>query len=288
MERIEDIQSGEVRLAAYACGPESAPPVLLVHGYPDNAHVWTGVAAQLAEQFRVYAYDVRGAGQSTRPKRTQDYQLKHLADDMRAVRRALSPEHPVHLVGHDWGSIQAWEPVTADDAQDHFASFTSISGPSLDHAGQMLRNAGASATAQQIAKSWYVGLFHLPAVGQAFWRFGGQRAWLTALDRIEGIADAPPSPSQAADGHHGIKLYRANVIPRLLRPRKQRTAVPVQLIELTRDHFVGAGLLEGLEQIAPNMSRSQLHTGHWAPISHPVELAQAIAQGIANSTRATA
>ena len=55
----------------------------------------------------------------------------------RAVVDAVSPERPVHLVGHDWGSIQAWAAVTDPSLGDRFASFTSMSGPSLDHVGRV-------------------------------------------------------------------------------------------------------------------------------------------------------
>lgn len=288
MERIDDIDAGSVRLAAYACGPSDAPSVLLVHGYPDSAQVWASVAARLAKDFRVYAYDVRGAGQSTRPKHTHAYRLEHLASDLRAVCDALSPNRPVHLIGHDWGSIHSWESVTADDANLRLASFTSISGPCLDHIGHWLSETSKSAAARQALKSWYVGMFQLPGVGETLWKLAGQRGWLAALKRIERIPDAPPSPTQLADGLAGIALYRANVSERLRQPRVLQTTLPVHLIELTSDHFVSRQMLDGLERWAPKLTRSTLNAGHWAPISHPKALATVIASGIQTNMHAAA
>ncbi|USB86607.1 alpha/beta fold hydrolase, partial [Burkholderia cenocepacia] len=58
------VQSGDVKLAVYVSGSRRAPPLILVHGYPDSAAVWAPVRAQLAKRYRVIAYDVRGAGAS--------------------------------------------------------------------------------------------------------------------------------------------------------------------------------------------------------------------------------
>jgi len=52
----------------------------------------------------VIAYDVRGAGASSRPRDDRAYDLTVLADDMTAVIDAVSPGRPVHVVGHDWGA----------------------------------------------------------------------------------------------------------------------------------------------------------------------------------------
>lgn len=269
MDTLTPIEAGAARLAAYAAGPESAPPLLLVHGYPDNAAVWQRMVPHLVQRFRVLAYDVRGAGRSTRPARTRDYHLDHLRDDLRTVIDTLSPDRPVHLVGHDWGSIQSWESATDPDMASRIASFTSISGPCLDHAGHWMRGAPPGRLLRQAAKSWYVGLFHAPALGEAFWRLGGERTWHAALRHVEGIDDPLDSPTQVADGVQGIRLYRANVRRCLLRPRERHARVPVHVIHPTGDHFVSPVLLDDLPRWVDDLSRSRLNAGHWAPVSHP-------------------
>jgi len=151
------VQSGPVRLAATAWGDPAQPVVVLVHGYPDNSHVWHGVAQALAGRFRVVAYDVRGAGASDVPADMVDYRLERLADDFIAVVDAVSPDRPVHLVGHDWGSIQGWEFVTDPRLYGRIASFTSCSGPCLDHAARALREPPRhwGATLRQALASWF-------------------------------------------------------------------------------------------------------------------------------------
>lgn len=39
------VRSDDVRLAVYLSGPRNAPPVILVHGYPDSARVWSACAS---------------------------------------------------------------------------------------------------------------------------------------------------------------------------------------------------------------------------------------------------
>ena len=104
------VQSGDVKLAVYVSGSRRAPPLILVHGYPDSAAVWAPIRARLAKRYRVIAYDVRGAGASDAPRRRADYTLERLAADLKAVADATCGGRPFHLVGHDWGRSSAGRP----------------------------------------------------------------------------------------------------------------------------------------------------------------------------------
>ncbi|MFC7219316.1 SDR family oxidoreductase [Streptomyces polyrhachis] len=273
--RSTAVQSGEVTLAVYEQGDPAAPTVLLVHGYPDTHYVWDDVAADLAADHHVVRYDVRGAGASTAPANRAGYALEHLGRDLYAVIAATSPGRPVHLVAHDWGSIQAWEAVTAPDAAEHLASYTTLSGPSLDHVGHWIRHRLRRPTprhlrqlASQAAHSWYIYLFHIPVAAPAVWRLGLARIWPTVLRAVEGVEPRPGHPQRtlARDAARGVELYRANMLPRVLRPRQRPTAVPVQLITLTRDTYVSPALSEGLERWAPRLWRRELAATHWSAL----------------------
>src|SRR6218665_2368651 len=116
--RLSTVMSGPVRLAVKQWGDPRRPTIVLVHGYPDNSAVWHPVAELLARDFHVVAYDVRGAGQSDRPGRIRDYKIEKLKEDLVAVIDHVAPGRPVHLVAHDWGSIQSWEAVTEPALQE--------------------------------------------------------------------------------------------------------------------------------------------------------------------------
>src|SRR3954469_16013204 len=131
------VRGADVDLAVFERGDSGDPTVVLMHGYPDTHAVWDEVAELLADRFHVVTYDVRGAGASDHPKGSGNYTFELLMADLRAVLDAVSPGEPVHLVGHDWGSIQSWEAVCTMPRR--FASFTSMSGPCLDHVAYWMR-----------------------------------------------------------------------------------------------------------------------------------------------------
>jgi pimeloyl-ACP methyl ester carboxylesterase len=256
-------------------GDPDRPVVLLVHGYPDTHRVWDRVAAELAAEFRVVRYDVRGAGASSAPPGLQAYRLPRLAADLFAVADAVSPDRPVHVVGHDWGSIQSWEAVTGPGSAARIASYTSISGPCLDHIGYWLRLRRRRPTPRHVRQllvqsvhSWYIGFFHLPLLAPAAWRLGLAGRWSTLLARAEGVQPRPghPQATLAEDAVRGIALYRANMLPRLLRPQPRGTGIPVQVVTLSKDRFVSPALTEGLERWAPNLRRRTVAAGHWSAL----------------------
>lgn len=277
----QHVKSGDVELAVYTWGKRGKKPtIFLVHGYPDAANVWKNCAEKLSEEYFVVAYDVRGAGRSSRPKRVADYDLDYLVDDLAAVVDAVSPKQAVHLVSHDWGSIQCWEAVTTEKMQGRIASYTSISGPSLDHAGHWIRQRLKSGSprqiaqvARQVAHSWYIVMFHLPALAPALWKLSLGKRWPAILRKTEGIR-AEANETQALDGSHGVNLYRANFRKRVLKPNQRRTDIPVQLIVPTRDKFMVPEIWDDLAQWAPNVWRREVAAGHWLQLSHPELLAE--------------
>src|SRR3954469_11833034 len=129
-----------LNLAVYEAGDPAAPTIVAIHGYPDNAEVWDPVVELLRERFHVVSYDVRGAGRSGTPGSRAGYRLEQLEADLDSVLRAVSPDRPVHLLAHDWGSIQGWQGVTSPRLRGRIASYTSISGPGLGMAARWLRS----------------------------------------------------------------------------------------------------------------------------------------------------
>ncbi|MEO3788323.1 alpha/beta fold hydrolase [Actinocorallia sp. B10E7] len=269
------IQGDGVELAVQVRGNPSGPTLVLLHGYPDTHRVWDGVVERLAPGFRVVTYDMRGAGESGRPRGRAAYRFVHLMKDLRAVLDEAGPGGPVHLAGHDWGAIQGWEAVTT--MPERFASYTAISGPCLDHVGGWSRNgARPSARLAQALRSWYIGFFQLPLLPALAWRSGLAARILTGADGLpEGGHFAP---TLRDDGTAGVSLYRANMPSRLLRPRERSTDVPVQVVIPTRDPFVTAHLAESALHHVPDLRFARIPARHWAPVTHPEEVAGLVAE----------
>ena len=84
----------------------SGPPLLLLHGYPQNHLEWHKVAPVLAVRFTVVCPDLGGYGDSEKPPSSADdfsvYCKRASANDQMAVMKALGFD-TFHLVGHDRG-----------------------------------------------------------------------------------------------------------------------------------------------------------------------------------------
>ena len=104
-----------------------------------------------SQRYNFVAYDVRGAGESSCPASRSGYRFEQLVSDIGAVIDSLGVGQ-VHLLAHDWGSIQTWAAVTDGSVMGKIASFTSISGPHLQYAGKFLRSARTPRTVAQVAR----------------------------------------------------------------------------------------------------------------------------------------
>jgi len=278
------VRSGDIDLAVNSHGEPHNPTIVLVHGYPDCSNVWDPVVDILKHHFHVVTYDVRGCGKSAAPSSMWDYSLVRLSEDLQAVIRAVCPTQPVHLVAHDWGSIQTWESVTDHRLKSRIASYTSISGPCLDHIGMWIRN-GLSANNRdalgpvlgQMLSSWYVYAFQLPFLAPTFWKLGLDKAWPGIVRKMEGVAHAV-NPTQRKDGVNGINLYRANMLPRIGKPRLRQTDVPVQLLVPTKDKFVTPQLVESCYPHAHNVWRRDIDAHHWVVQSHSEWVANCVSE----------
>ena len=241
------ISDDGTRLAVRERGNAAGPTVVCVHGFPDSSALWDGVVRELAADFRVVTFDLRGAGQSDRPKATRAYRLERLAEDLKAV----GVKEDVHIIAHDWGSVAVWHAL-ANGLRA--ASFTSISGPDLGRAREWMRSHRLH---RQSLKSSYLLFFQIPYAAEVVSRIGLLRL---AVDLIDPSHRGHPVSHE--DVKHGLKLYRANLFAG--HQAAGALATPVQVIAPTRDRFVGVEM--------QTIADGQVHTvaeGHWVPLTNP-------------------
>lgn len=280
------ISSEGLTLAVWE-GPHNGPSVVFVHGYPDSHVVWDSVIDRLAARYHCIAYDVRGAGASDAPTAQADYFTPHLVTDLVAVMDGFAPDRPVHVVGHDWGSVQAWDAVLSEPSDQRLtgrlASFTSISGPCLDHLRTFVATAWRSGwtlrrqALEQAGRSWYIYAFQVPVLPELVLRRLSPRLVAAAPAGADGGDSGQGSGHFAAtlprDAANGVNLYRANFRHRPRLPGGARTALPVQLVVPLHDTYVTPALVSTVESFATDLTRVDLDAGHWVPRSHPDDLA---------------
>ncbi|WP_433475304.1 alpha/beta fold hydrolase [Spirillospora sp. CA-142024] len=283
--RDQRVRSGEIGLAVRVRGEENRPTVVLVHGYPDTSAMWDEVAGRLAGRFRVVAYDVRGAGTSSSPSDPLDYRLDALMGDLEAVLDGVGADEPVHLVGHDWGSVQGWEAVIGDRLRGRIASFTSISGPDRRHMARWARAAvrsgprGVAEVLGQAVRSVYMPVLMAPRVGEV-----AARVLAVGFGRVmrlrEGAEPRPghPADTLAADARNGLGLYRANMRRRPGTAGDGRTDIPVQLIVPVKDRYGSQSLLLSARGPVSRLYVRRAPAGHWVARSHPELIARWISE----------
>ncbi|OMC40006.1 short chain dehydrogenase [Mycobacterium sp. GA-1841] len=277
------VSSDGTRIAVYEQGDRGRPTLVMAHGWPDSHVLWNGVTGELGERYRIIRYDNRGAGASDVPKRVADYRMDRFADDLSAVIDAVSPDGPVHLLAHDWGSVGAWEYLSRPGAAERVASFTSVSGPSTDHYGAFVRRRLARpyrpiqfARALDLASRFSYWIpFSVPVIAPALMRRGAAR-------RLQAIDTPGPkfqSETLDIDAANSLKIYPANAIRSFTTLRKDHyVTVPVQLICNDHDPVVRGHGYDEESTWVPLLWRRNLKAGHWAPFSHWRAIANATAE----------
>jgi pimeloyl-ACP methyl ester carboxylesterase len=82
----------------------AGPLVLLCHGFPESWYSWRHQLRALGDAgYHAVAPDMRGYGQTDRPKEVEAYDVFQLTGDLVGLVNALGGE-PTVIVGHDWGA----------------------------------------------------------------------------------------------------------------------------------------------------------------------------------------
>ena len=129
MPEMRTIDTGEV---AMRCAVEGEGPlVIMVHGFPESWYSWRHQIGPVADAgFTACAVDVRGYGGSDKPQPVEAYAMERIVGDLIGLRKALSPDAPAVLVGHDWGA-----PIVWNSALTHPEHFRAVAGMSVPFSG---------------------------------------------------------------------------------------------------------------------------------------------------------
>ncbi|MEO0982344.1 MAG: alpha/beta hydrolase [Pseudomonadota bacterium] len=121
------VETNGVNLRVAVAG--RGPLVLFVHGFPESWYSWRHQLEAVAKAgFMAAAPDVRGYGGSDRPHPVEAYDMETLTADMAGLAKALSPNAPAIIVGHDWGGPIAW-----NSALLHPGVFRAVAGLSVPY-----------------------------------------------------------------------------------------------------------------------------------------------------------
>ena len=139
-------------------------PVVLVHGWPSTWYEWRHVMALLAPHHRLIVPDLRGLGDSSRPR--DGYDKKTVAADLWQLLSGELGLTRWHLVGHDWGGPVAFALAAAHADAIRTLSIVDVTLP------------GIGPDISQGGKRWHHAFHMTPDLPEALVE-GRERAYLT-------------------------------------------------------------------------------------------------------------
>lgn len=265
-----------LRLHAAAAGPEGAPLVILLHGFPEFWYEWRRQIAPLAAAgFRVIAPDQRGYNLT---EKTGPYDLLTVAGDVAQLIVAAGYDS-AHLVGHDWGGAVAWAV-----AAWHPQRLGRLVVINLPHPLAMAE-ALARFNLRQYLRSTYIGFFQIPVLPEWAMRRNNFALLKRALQRTslpgafpdEDLEHYVQAWSQVGALTAMLGWYRA-----LWRSRRQvlasraqfnRIEAPALVLWGERDIALGVELAEAS---VPHLANGRLvrfpNMTHWLPADAPGEV----------------
>jgi haloacetate dehalogenase len=249
-------------------------PVLLLHGYPETHAMWHKVAPGLARDYAVVCPDLRGYGDSSKPKGLPDhsnYSKRAMALDMAEVMRALGHER-FHVVGHDRGGR-----VAHRLARDHGKRVRSLTVLDISPTLKMYES-----TNMPFAKAYYHWFFliqeaplperMLANIGPEyiFSRLGRGKAGLKFFSK-----QAMAEYVRCFNPHSTCEDYRASATIDLVHDRKEKTKLRMPVLALWGKQGVIEALFDCLADwraVAADVRGKSLPCGHFIPEEKPEEL----------------
>jgi len=277
-----------VTLNVALAGPEDAPPVILLHGFPESHRTWRGLAPLLADEFRLIMPDQRGFAGSDRPLEVEAYRADLLVDDVFALAEALGIER-FALVGHDWGGAISWPAALRCDPRLERLAIINAPHP-------VVFQKSLIEDADQRAASQYITAFRTPGFENVPETMGWDKFFdksfaghvdlstVSPEDRAQYVAEwSEPGGFRAM-----LNWYRASQIvvpapgvevpiPGWVLALFPKVKVPTLVIWGMKDKALLPVQLEGLDELVEDLRIRRIpDAGHFVPWEKPEAVAEAL------------
>ena len=197
---MDTFRRGDLVFDVHDSGPADGEPVVLLHGFPQDAGAFDRLAPALhSAGLRTLAPDQRGYSPGARPAGRSAYRVRALVDDVLALLDAAGLSS-AHVVGHDWGGAVGWAL-----AAWHPWRVRTLTVLSVPHPAAM---AQAMVSSDQALRSSYMAFFQLPVVPERVLLAGGGRglrvgATIAVLDPGRHQPTTGTTARQTARGERG-------------------------------------------------------------------------------------
>lgn len=301
MTSIERLSlSTGVTLEVALSGPRDAPPVILLHGFPESHRTWRDIVPRLDDRFRTIVPDQRGFGGSDRPSDVESYRTDLLVDDLFALADCVGARR-FALVGHDWGGAVAWAAALRSDPRLERLAIVNSPHPAIfqksliEDQGQRLasqyitafRAPGIEAFIEEKGWDWFFERTFSPHVDLALIDPSEKRRYLSDWSR-PGALTAMLNWYRASDlvvPPPGITVP----VPDWLLNFARTIAIPTLVVWGMRDSALLPVQLDGLETVVDDLRVVRIEdAGHFAPWEQPGAVARALAPFLDGQAVATA
>jgi pimeloyl-ACP methyl ester carboxylesterase len=292
-----------VTLNVALAGPADAPPVILLHGFPESHRTWRSVVPLLEERFRLVMPDQRGFGGSDAPPDVDAYRIDRILADLFALADALGIGD-FALVGHDWGGAAAWA-AAIKGASDRSGRVTRLAIINAPH--PVIFQKSLIEDADQRAASQYITAFRTPGMEAAIEAMGFGAFFDKSFRNHVDLATIDPAEraryiaewSQPGTLTGMLNWYRASQImvpppgvtvpiPDWLLGAFPKIHIPVRVIWGMDDKALLPMQLDGLDRLVDQLDIVRLSgVGHFAPWTAPGQVADALAPFLAGQPPAT-
>ena len=271
------VEANGQRFELAECGPSGSDRLAIcLHGFPELNYSWRYQMPMLAKRgWRVWAPNMRGYGESSKPDGVRAYALDHLTQDVAALIDAAMAENParqIMLIAHDWGAIVAWSFAIQKLRQIDRLVIMNVPHPMV--------GAREIRKWRQFWKSWYIFFFQLPRLPEWTLLRGNAQAirkafWNMAISK-ENFGEKTLDVYAKAAQRPGAITAMVNYYRALL--RHQRTVkigdggieTPTLLIWGEEDTALNIHCTGGTEEWVPNIEVHRLPgVSHWVQQEAP-------------------
>jgi len=279
-----------ITLNVALAGPEDAPPVILLHGFPESHRTWRAIVPLLEDRFRLVMPDQRGFGGSDAPTDAADYRIDKIIADLFALADALGIGK-FALVGHDWGGAAAWAAAIRGNLRITRLAIINAPHPVIFQKS-LIENADQRASSQYI-NAFRVAGFEATVEAMGFGTFFDKSfrnhvdlGTISADERDRYIAEW----SRPGTLTGMLNWYRASPIlvppqgvnaplPDWLLGAFPKIHIPVRVIWGMNDAALLPMQLDGLEALIDEVEIVRLAgVGHFAPWEAPDQVADALSE----------
>lgn len=262
-------------------------PVVLLPGWPQTWYAWRKVMPALAQRYTVIAIDMRGMGDSDKPR--SGYDTRSVAEDIHGLIGKLGFKR-IFLVGHDVGSWVAYSYAAAHPNSVRQLVVLDAAIPGVTpQASELSREANL--------KTWQFAFNTIPDLPEALvagqerlflsWFFRNKTANPESISEAE-INEYVRAYSAPGAMKAGFDYYRAVYDDIAQNKEYAKTKLTMPVLALGGEQATGPGMLKTMQLVADNVQGGVVsNCGHYIPEERPDYLANQILSFFANKGQAS-